>query len=79
MALRCGYCTVKEAEEAGEEEECHNDQGTEPVDNGSGDDDDDDKDDDEEEEEEEVEPAEEAAAEEGSEDSWGVPAPPKAG
>jgi hypothetical protein len=76
---RCDVATVKEAEEAGEEEERHIDQGTEPVDNGSGDDDDDDKDDEEEEEEEEEEePAEEAAAEEGSEDSWGVP-PPKAG
>jgi hypothetical protein len=75
---RCDVATVKEAEEAGEEEECHNDQGAEQRGTVSDDDDDDDNDDDEEEEEEEVEPAEEAAAEEGSEDDTLVP-PPKAG
>ena len=69
---RCDVATVKEAEEAGEEEECHNDQGAEQRGTVS------DDDDEEEGEGEEEKPEEEAAAEAGSEDSWGVP-PPKAG
>jgi len=74
---RCDVATVKEAEEAGEEEECHNDQGAEQRGTVS-DDDDEEEGEGEGEGEGEEEPEEEAAGEEGSEDSWGVP-PPKAG
>ena len=74
---RCDVATVKEAEEAGEEEACHNDQGAEQRGTAS-DDDDEEEGEGEGEGEGEEDPEEEDDGEEGSEDGTLVP-PPKAG